>query len=253
MKSRGLTRRHACSSTPPPVSTGTRARAPRRHRPLIPQPPPTTWRLGWSRGVTWSGLETSQRQTCPVSERPVQRRISVALIATVLVLVAFAPTTFAECMTWPLQATEHPRVAYAFVATVTGVEQHEMHEKGSGHYRYEVTLRTEQTYRGSVPDRLELTGTYAGCSFVRVEALTKGETVFVASERVQTPCSEWETWFGDALVWRQVRLDMGVRRGRSRLRVGREVLLACRPDSHHDCLHPSDRVCGSAARHRNSI
>ena len=131
-----------------------------------------------------------------------QRRISVALVATALLLVAFAPTTFAECMTWPLEASEHPRVAYAFVATVTDVEQEEMFEEGSGHYRYEVTLRTEQTYRGRVPDRLELTGTYAGCSFVRVDALTEGETVFVASERLSP--TEWETQFDDALVWRQV-------------------------------------------------
>jgi len=124
------------------------------------------------------------------------------MVATIALLTAFAPTASAECMAWPREATERPRIAYAFVATVTGVEQEEMFEEGSGHYRYEVTLRTEQTYRGRVPDRLELTGTYAGCSFVRVDALTEGETVFVASEQLSP--SEWETWFGDALVWRQV-------------------------------------------------
>ena len=74
--------------------------------------------------------------------------MSAALVGTTVVLTALAPTTFAECMNWPLKANERPHVAFAFTATVTDIERREMFEVGSGQYHYRITLDIGRVYRG---------------------------------------------------------------------------------------------------------
>jgi hypothetical protein len=131
----------------------------------------------------------------------VRRRISGTIAGTIVLLAAFAPTTLAECMDWPLEATERPRVAFAFIATVTDIERHEMFEAGSGHFRYRITLETERVYRGRVQDKVELTGTDSGCSFLYRSGLAEGERLFIASERLSPDAHE--TDLGNVLAWKR--------------------------------------------------
>lgn len=131
-----------------------------------------------------------------------RRRLSTAIVGSIVLLIAFVPATFAECMNWPLEASARPRVAFAFVATVTDVERLEMFEAGSGEFRYWVTLQTERVYRGRVQDKLELTGTNAGCSFLYPSALAEGERLFIASERLR-PGGAYETDVGNVLAWKR--------------------------------------------------
>jgi hypothetical protein len=131
----------------------------------------------------------------------VRRRLSAAIVGTIVLLTAFAPTTFAECMNWPLEAIERPRVAFAFVATVTDVERREAFEEGSGLFRYRITLETERAYRGHVGDTFELTGTDWGCSFLYASVLAEEERLFIASERL-SPGPD-ETVVGNVLVWKR--------------------------------------------------
>jgi hypothetical protein len=131
----------------------------------------------------------------------VRRRLPAAIVGTIILLTAFASTTFAECMNWPLEANERPRVAFAFMATVTDIERHEVFEVGSGHYRYRITLETERVYRGRVQDKVELTGTNSGCSFLYKSGLAEGQRLFIASERLSPDAHE--TDLGNVLAWKR--------------------------------------------------
>lgn len=134
-------------------------------------------------------------------EIPARRRISVTFAGTIVLLAAFAPTAFAECMNWPLEATKQPRIAFAFVATVTDIERHEMFEAGSGEFRYRITLETERVYRGRIRESVELTGTNSGCSFLDKSGLAEGERLFIASERLRPDAHE--TDLGNVLAWKR--------------------------------------------------
>lgn len=134
-------------------------------------------------------------------EIPARRRISVTFAGTIVLLAAFAPTAFAECMNWPLEATKQPRIAFAFVATVTDIERHEMFEAGSGEFRYRITLETVRVYRGRIRESVELTGTNSGCSFLDKSGLAEGERLFIASERLRPDAHE--TDLGNVLAWKR--------------------------------------------------
>lgn len=131
------------------------------------------------------------------------RRTLVACLAATVLVVAFASPVLAECMNWPVRATEPLHVGYAFTATVVRVSKIEdLEQTGTPLYKWRATVDVEDVYRGQVPARLDLRGTEWGCSFLYVFSLKDGDRILVASERLGQGLGD-ETDLGNVLVWRR--------------------------------------------------
>lgn len=126
-------------------------------------------------------------------------RIGVALVAAIVSMSTTAPAVRAECMNWPLEAREPPRIAFAFTATVRSVEREEDFEEGSNLFNYRVTLAADRVYRGHVPEEIVMAGSDWQCGFFHVSGLDEGARLFIASERLRA--SPDGDLLGNALVW----------------------------------------------------
>jgi hypothetical protein len=126
-------------------------------------------------------------------------RIGVALVTAIVSLTTIAPAALAECMNWPLVASERPRIAFAFTATVTSIEREEEFEEGSDLFNYRVTLDAGRVYRGDVPEEIVITGSDWQCGFFYVSQLDEGARLSIASERLHA--SPDGDLVGNVLVW----------------------------------------------------
>lgn len=132
------------------------------------------------------------------------RRLSAAVALAALLLTTATPIALAECMGWPIRATERLDVGYAFTATVAEASADvDPPKPDNADFDWHVELAVERTYRGHVPDRLVFNGWDVGCHFLRGDRLRTGDRIFVATERLDLNWLPTDPLSGDVVVWKR--------------------------------------------------
>jgi hypothetical protein len=135
-------------------------------------------------------------------------RLLVAIFVAVVVLPATAQIAFAECMSYPIRATDQLDVGFAFTATVTESSADvDPPKPNNAPFAWHVELDIERVYRGRLADRLVFNGWQAGCHRLRGNALRTGDRIFVVSNVFRPdPARVDPFWTMDAevLVWKAV-------------------------------------------------
>jgi hypothetical protein len=133
------------------------------------------------------------------------RRLLFAAVAFASLLYAIVvPTAFAECMNWPIRATERLDAGHAFIATVTEASRDvDPPKPDNSDFDWHVELTVERTYRGDVPDRIVYNGWDVGCHELRGDGLRTGDRIFVAAEGLHMEYLPVDPFEGHVIVWRQ--------------------------------------------------
>jgi hypothetical protein len=133
-------------------------------------------------------------------------RLLAAFFLAIVVLPATAQVALAECMSYPIRATDQLDVGYAFTATVTESSADvDPPKPENAPFAWHVELDIERVYRGRLADRLVFNGWQAGCHRLRGNALRTGDRIFVVSNVFRPdPARVDPFWTMDAevVVWK---------------------------------------------------
>jgi hypothetical protein len=136
------------------------------------------------------------------------RAFMAAAGLAVLLLSAGTPVALAECMSWPIKATEQPRFGYAFSATVLEAsEDVDQPTTYDADYTWHVELAIDRTYRGQMPKRLAFNGWDVGCHSLRGDHLRTGDRIFVATSAFKPNAhlmDPFSVMNGDLIAWKRV-------------------------------------------------
>lgn len=126
----------------------------------------------------------------------------IAIALAGMLGLATASTALAEC-TWGAPLASKPFLArYAFRAAVVDVPRDvDPAPRNEPPFTWQVELRIDRVYRGSMPERLVLKGQDVDCSMLMGERLREGDQLFVA---LTDHHSDWHGLFGELLLWHRV-------------------------------------------------